>query len=153
MEKTCKKCEETKSVNLFRKNRNYFENSCIKCIYIWEKIKRKENKEVIAEKAKARYYLAKETNIELFKHKKHLSDKKYREDNREIVSLRKKKYKIDNPEIIRKQSKKDTENLRPYYVRAKLMAKGIPKNEITTELIDLQTIIIKTKRLCKTSQI
>ena len=49
--------------------------------------------------------------------------------------------------------KNNTIELKNTYIKAKLKAKGFLNQQITPELIEVQRIISKTKRLCKTSKI
>lgn len=52
----------------------------------------------------------------------------------------------------KKQADKGREKLKDHYIKGLLTNKGININDINNELIELQRIIIKTKRLCKTSK-
>jgi|688.fasta_scaffold1186193_2 hypothetical protein len=71
-----------------------------------------------------------------------------------------KKYKklYDQKDIVKENRKiritKDTVNLKEYYLKNKLKQKGFTNEQIKNnpELLEIQKLIIKTIRLCKTSQ-
>jgi len=118
MEKTCKKCNEKKDLNLFVKNKKIkigVCNTCKKC-------------------ANTR------TNL-------------YRIKNSIKINKNKIKYDLLNPEKAKERSIKAIKVLGNSYLNKCLTQKGFTKEQITPELIEVQRIIIKTKRLCKTSKI
>ena len=177
MENTCKKCGETKDVSLFVKNKKCLKgvtNLCLNCVnnkpknlnYLKE-YKRKyylENKNKIKEKSKI-YYLENSESI-----KKNVEN--YTKENIEKIAIsrrnsyyknrderleKRKKWYEENKEYskdkIRKRNKINIDKLNCVYIKKRLKDKGFTKEQITPELIEVQKIIIKTKRLCKTSQI
>ena len=87
-------------------------------------------------------------------------DKKYRQANREKVLKRHKKYYQANKEMFNEHNKKyNHENkekrkqyrtdLKEPYVKLILIAKGIPEESITLELIEFERVIITAKRELK----
>lgn len=85
--------------------------------------------------------------------------KEWTEKNAEILKEKKKIYKLNNIEKVRESNKKlekkwaeeltDTYVIRQIVKRSNLKAEQIRCNP---ELIEIKRLIIKTKRLCKTSQ-
>lgn len=71
--------------------------------------------------------------------------KKYRIENKEkLKNLNKKYYKKEDALIKKKNQIKD---LKDFYVRRRLIADGFSRELITSELIEVKRIILKTKRL------
>ena len=133
MENTCIKCNETKDISLFVKDNRIkkgISNMCKICRHTYYKKYFKENKEVISENHKK--FIAKNPEC----------DRKY-----------KKKYRLIHSDIERDYFKKSVEKLKDFYIKRNLKSKGFTKEQITPELIEVQRIIIKTKRLCKTLKI
>lgn len=153
MENTCKKCGDTKDISLFsysKKHKLKISNECKSCeskrTYDW----RNENKE----KCKTNRNNWKKNNPDKIKLSNSISNKK----NKESIYLKNKKWKDLNIEKVREQSRiknnNNTKNINDCYVKNIILKpKGFTKEQITPELIEVQRIIIKTKRLCKTSQI
>jgi len=85
---------------------------------------------------------------------------KWINDNREVANIRTQEWKEKTnykksdsyKENKVKQRRKGIEKLSRSYVYTVLYSKGFKPEYINEELIKLQTIILKTKRLCKTSQ-
>ena len=182
MEKTCKKCNEKKDLNLFGKDKRLnsgIKSNCKKCETEVSVKWNLNNKERKSEKAKIFYNKnkekikkkVKEYNIEN-KEKIYLYQLKYKSENKEKVLLKvrecTRKYYYNNTEKIKKYSSeyrelnralinikanKRAENTTDRYVINNLTTKGFTKEQITSELIEVQRIIIKTKRLCKTLKI
>jgi len=108
----------------------------------------------------------KEKDVDLFgKHKKTKSGlrshckecekeyaKKWNLNNPEKVKENDKKWHLNNPEKLKETKKNYTNELGKGYLNSQLRSKGFKKEQITPELLEVQKIIIKTKRLCKTSQ-
>jgi uncharacterized Zn finger protein (UPF0148 family) len=133
MENTCIKCGETKNISLFSKDKRIkkgISNICKICTNIYYKKYSEINRERLREN-----------------HKKFISK------NPEANKIYKKKYRVIQSDAERDYLKKSIETLKDFYIKRALKAKGFEKEQITTELIEVQRIIIKTKRLCKTSKI
>lgn len=79
--------------------------------------------------------------------------KKYSFDHKDEKSAYKKKYYYNNRDILKKESneyqKNARDNLTTFYINKRLRERGIDKSMITPELIELQALIIKTKRYGK----
>jgi len=177
--KTCNKCNETKTLDLFYTNKKYHLGvlgTCIEC----HKLRSKEyrasehgqnvrilnynaKKEIIIEKSriyreenkkalserKKEYRLS---NLEFMRFKSRL---KYENNKQKTLEINK-RYRKNNPEKMRELSKKDykrsSENLTDRYVR-NIMKRHYPLvKEIPQEIIELKRIIIKTYRLCQQLQ-
>jgi len=197
MENTCKKCNETKDVSLFVKNKRLkkgVENICNKCKSEYYNVYFKKNYETLKNKNKERckkYRVEnaeklKEYNIKNSSIKKEY-DKKRRLEFNEKIKLQEKEYRLKNNEAIKDRKKEyyfvkrayiieksknyystnstsilfnskiilqnDIDFLNDSYVKKLLTNKGFERKKITPELIEIQRIITKTKRLCKTSKI
>ena len=76
-------------------------------------------------------------------------DKKYRDDNKEIIKERKRKYRDNNKEIIKEHLRKYRENLPDAYVKYVLTKQGFTKQDIKDhpELIEFNRELIRLKRL------
>ena len=82
--------------------------------------------------------------------------KKYSKNNRNYIN----KYRSDymknyrKTDVYKKQKarkrKKDKEDLGKGYIRVQLYKKGVKTEHLTDDIIEVQKLIIKTKRLCKT---
>lgn len=70
-------------------------------------------------------------------------------NNAEKLREKKKQWADNNAEKLRELSKKKREILLGTYVKSRLRRNGFPKEAITPELIEVQRLIIKTKRLTK----
>jgi hypothetical protein len=126
--KICSRCGEEKDITEFVKNKKCnlgFSGTCKKCHNIYSL-----------------------SNPEKVKK----SRDKWKKNNPEKVKESRDKWEKNNPEKVILKHKKLRSNLVDYYVIRKLCAKGFQKNQITPELIETQRLIIKIKRLCKTSQ-
>ena len=82
--------------------------------------------------------------------------KEYHKKNAEQIKEYQKEWRKNNAEHIKEQkkeyNKEYSKNLSDGYIKRELKNKGYPPNQITPELIEVKRLIIKTKRLCKTSQ-
>jgi len=141
MENTCIKCNEKKDVSLFVKDKRLkigFQNKCKICSSLDAKKWHELNKDYKKE----------------YQHK-------YRKDNYKSVCLSVKErvnfYNKNNPikylENYNKANSTRIIKITNSYIINILNRKGFTKEQITPELIEVQRIIIKTKRLCKTSKI
>lgn len=103
MQKLCKICGIEKDIDEFRKtlckknNKFYYRNQCKKCENIITNERNKkyylDNKEEINKKNRVRYFNKYKNDLD-FKNKRTLYSKKYREKNKDIISLkRKERYK------------------------------------------------------------
>lgn len=127
----CNKCKIQMTKNWFDKNKCYKQQ--------W----RKENTEKVKE-----YNLKSKSRTD-----------KWRKENKEQIKVKKSKYRLENIKYIKSkkiiEQKIAIEKLQDNYVisqitkRSKLTSKEVRKHP---ELIKVKRIIIKTKRLCKTSQ-
>lgn len=127
----CNKCKNQMTKDWFNKNKGY------------KKQWRKENPDKVR---KENLNAKKRTD-------------KWRKDNAQILKIKKAKYRLKNIEHIKSkkplEDKKAREELQDCYVisqitkRSNLTSKEIRKYP---ELIEAKRIIIKTKRLCRTSQ-
>ena len=141
MKNTCKKCGETKDISLFPKHKKCVKgvrNECKKCtnliaVFLSKSRPRKNTAE--RKEWRKEYYL---------KNKSALINKAFAwaESNKE-----------KRLECQKKVNNRASETLADRYVKKALREKGFKTNQITPELIEVQRLIIKTKRLCKTSQI
>ena len=126
--KRCFKCGEIKPISEFSKDKKCKDglNSwCKECYSEYSKNWCKEHKEEVRIKRHKRY-------------KKH--DVQIRENS--------KKWRKANPEKIREHSKTYIESS-PSYFKDLLIQTGFSKDEITPELIEKKSDIIKTRRLIK----
>ena len=128
--KTCNKCNETKTLDLFYTNKKYHLGVLGTC-------------------RKKEYRLS---NLEFMRFKSRL---KYENNKQKTLEINK-RYRKNNPEKMRELSKKDykrsSENLTDRYVR-NIMKRHYPLvKEIPQEIIELKRIIIKTYRLCQQLQ-
>lgn len=127
----CKECVKNYNINYCKKY--YSENK--ESLLNYSKIYRSENAE-----------------------KTRIAQEKYRNENRD--SLRSKyaesgkKYRLKYPEKAKLKQKKHIENLNDCIINKALKRTGFSENDIkeNPELIEIRKIIIKTKRLCKTSK-
>lgn len=135
--KRCTKCKEVKSLDYFNKadkykSRQYYKSNCLKCAKIYYKKYRDKHKDSIK-----------------------INHKKFREDNKDSLKETGLKYRIKyNSKILKKEniSRKTLDDnyiIKQIRGTSKLKAKDIRKHP---ELIEAKRLIIKTKRLCKTSQ-
>jgi hypothetical protein len=147
MENTCIKCNETKDISLFVKNKkckNGVAKTCNKC----------NNKRVVFLRANSK---EKKNSEKLYREKtkskaKEYADKYYKTNTLKAIE-RVNNFLIKNPNYAKESSKKTVNTATDCYIKVKLKSKGFSKEQITPELIEVQRIIIKTKRLCKTSKI
>jgi transcription elongation factor Elf1 len=156
MEKTCKKCGETKDVSLFVKDKRKSIGIILTCKDC-SKNRVKELKELNPHKSilyNKDYYQKNKKIIDL-------NNKEYYLKNREVIIKYKKEFGLKNNYAINKSKEYRNNNklkIKSYknnmyetitdvYAKAILRSKGFTKEQITTELIEVQRIIIKTKRL------
>ena len=78
----------------------------------------------------------------------------YRKENKDKLSTRKKDWRKNNPKKLLAQGKRERDNLSIRYIKHQLRGKGYNTETLNKhhELIELQRIIIKTKRLWRKSQ-
>jgi hypothetical protein len=118
MERTCKKCGETKPIEEFRKRQQWFSNQCKKCDYIDRKKWAELNKDNSRKKRKEwcernKDYTKKYNKIHKERNKEKLSiqQKKWYEENRDIILQKAKIYGERNKERRTKNKKEwDSKN-------------------------------------------
>jgi hypothetical protein len=157
--KTCSKCKITKEIFEFNRNKNNLDGYQYECKlcnaeriskYMKSENNRKKRKEYLKK------YKLTERGQKLIKE----AQKKYYSltKNKEKIKKRKQRNYFDNKEIFKMHSKinqkKQVKNLDTCYIKSQLMKRGFSKEIINQypELIKIKQLIIKTKRLCKTSQ-
>lgn len=115
-----------------------------------ERIKVNQQKYKLANSEKCKLS-AKKTRIKRVEENK-ITRRLWRKRNTEECNRKRSLWRKNNPEKVREEKNKITETLKGSYVKRGLIKQGFPKDQITTELIEVQRLIIKTKRLCKTLQ-
>ena len=131
---TCKKCGESKIWGEMVKNKRCKDNIrklCNQCVSAISYEYKKAHPEQIANNKEA--------------------TRKWRELNPDKVRKLRKRWKKRNKSKVRKEKRRACANLTDYYIRTTLKNR-IPIEQIAQnpELIEIQRIIIQTKRLCKT---
>lgn len=157
--KLCKKCNEIKGFERFTKNKNCVNGITSVCLDCKNKTQfsfRYSNRDSFNNKAKKynQNFKIKNPNYNKNYSKNNLEkfreyNKKYREKYPEKIKARELKYRLDHIDELKEKSKKNRDDLADSYIKNHLKKKGFVKNHITTELIELQIVIIKTKRLCR----
>jgi hypothetical protein len=160
--KICRVCKETKDFSLFPKredSKDGYKSECKQCglkrLENWrkqnlEKAKESQKKYVKENREKITSYQLKwqKGNIE----KSRQYAKNWREKHPDKAKEKWKRYKKKYPEKVKIQKQKSRQELQHSYIKGQLLNKGFKSESITPELIEVQTLIIKTKRLCKTLQ-
>ena len=151
MEKICTKCKELKPFESFSKKptaKSGLRSKCKVCSNKENKLYKLQNPEKIIEYGKL-YQLKNKEKVKVWLNT-------YRLKNLQKVQAAKKRCILKNPEkykIIQKKSRiKVIAELKDCYIKDKLVRQGFPPNSITSELIEVKRLIIKTQRLCKISQ-
>jgi hypothetical protein len=169
--KICNKCQEVKTLSEFGKNKGKILNRCKKCTRLsskeWyennkEKAKQykkewhENNKGKVKQRNKEWYENNKEKAIqyqkeryENNKEKIKQQHKEWRENNKEKIKQNQKEWRENNKEKLKYYNKKTRENCYPSYITSKLKKQGFNKEQITPELIEEKTNIIKVKRIIK----
>ena len=148
--KRCSKCSEEKPLSEFYKDENHSSGRatyCKKCSLIAAKEWREKNKER-AKELRQNWNKANKLTV-LEQNKKRLKKWRSNKDNREKANAAKREYNKKNPEKINAGEKRRVENCSPCYIKSKLKRQGFIDNQITPELIENKTGIIKTKRIIK----
>ena len=152
--KVCSKCKEEKSFDLFHKNKGHkdgYNSRCKMCANESTKEWQQNNREKHLKLCMDWY----RNNVE--RHNKKRTE--WKDNNpikvREMWAL----WKVNNPEKSKesriKSDKKAIETVADSYVKNVLIySRGFTKEQINQypEIIETERLIIKTKRLCKTSQ-
>ena len=132
--KICRICSKTKKIDFFEKSKQYkngISNKCKNCA-----------NEIYREKYDNKY---REKKIE--------SVKTYALNNKEKVTELNKNWKLKNPikafENNKRMHQKAIYYMSDYYIKNLLVNIGFKKEMITSELIELKRITLKTKRLCQ----
>jgi hypothetical protein len=89
------------------------------------------------------------TGGEKKKEKRREANREYYKKTREKQKERVKEWRGKNPEKVKDYGRSIGHKVIDIYVKTNLIAKGFPKETITPELIEVQRLIIKTKRLTK----
>ena len=141
--KRCFKCGEIKPISEFSKDKKCKDglNSwCKECYSEYSKNWCKEHKEEVRIKRHKRY---KKHDVQIRE-----NSKKWRKANPEKIREANHRWRKANPEKIREHSKTYIESS-PSYFKDLLIQTGFSKDEITPELIEKKSDIIKTRRLIK----
>ena len=160
--KICTKCNKEKDVDLFgkhKKTKSGLRSHCKECEKEYAKKWNLNNPEKVKESVK-KWHLNNPEKIKEIQKKYYSNNtekikeirKNYRLNNPEKVKENDKKWHLNNPEKLKETKKNYTNELGKGYLNSQLRSKGFKKEQITPELLEVQKIIIKTKRLCKTSQ-
>ena len=169
--KTCIKCQEVKTLSEFGENKGKILNRCKKCICLsskeryennkekaiqYQKEWNKKNKEKVKQnrkewnkknKEKVKQY-QKEWRKNNKEKAKQYQKERY-ENNKEKAIQRSKEWYENNKEKAKQRSKKAIEDCHPSYITDNLKQQGFNKEQITPELIEEKTNIIKIKRIIK----
>jgi hypothetical protein len=164
--KVCRICSNQKNINDFEKrqdSKDGFRNECKTCRSIKHSKWRKENIEKVKAKNK-RYVEKNKDKIKIYSaewrknnpESQRRTSSNWRKNNPEKAKEKDKRYRLNNREKVKKRKKNERDlqinELKDSYIKTQLYNKGFKLNEVTTELIEVQRLIIKTKRLCKTLQ-
>ena len=148
--KRCSKCGKIKSIDLFRRG------VCKECIKEYNRLYYIENREAIA-KIQRDYQT---NNVEKLKAKR----KEYTLSTTEIRREKEAAYKQRRRELYEAEKAKDIEALRERnraimrkgiaslsdgYIKELLRQQGFKNEQISSELIELKRITLKTTRLCR----
>ena len=148
--KKCSKCGEEKPLSEFYTDVSQssgYATYCKKCSLIAAKEWREKNKERVKELRRNWNKANKEKVLE--QNKKRLKKWRSNNNNREKANAAKREYNKKNPEKINAGEKRRVENCSPCYIKSKLKRQGFIETQITPELIEKKTGIIKTKRIIK----
>jgi len=143
--KICSKCGEEKELSEFVKDKHCKYGVSRQCKMCANESDRKSylNNPEKAKEASKRYYL---NNPEY--------SKQYRISNPEKVKEAKKRYRIKNQEKLNETNKRYYLNNpeKAFYRRVRNRLKEQIGGEPPKELVEIKSLIIKTKKLCKTSK-
>jgi hypothetical protein len=130
-------------------------NNIVKAKEISKKSKLR-NQEKLKEYRREYYQKNKESRIAKSKEwmlnnreKRNLARRQRYQKIKEKQKERSKQWRLNNPEKRNDYEKRRRIKIVDNYVKTNLIAKGFPKETITPELIEVQRLIIKTKRLTK----
>lgn len=150
--KICTKCKDVKDLDMFpycKTTKDRKRNECKDCECQRNKIRYLQNKEAFNKNHRIW--------VENNKVKSDQIKRKWRVNNSEKVKIIEKNWRKNNPEKVKNyntiQRRKERDNCSNYYISKLLVEQGFCKKDITAELMEVKKLIIKTKRLCKTSQI
>lgn len=153
----CNECMRKSSLNWYNKNKvRSYENS-----KEWRSLnpdKVKKNEKRYRERNKEKRKIIRKEWYKLNRNKEYESHKNWINNNPDYLPKRakqRKQYASNNKDMINEYQKNYQtiirENLTDGYVLNYLRIKGFNKEDITPELIEVQRLLTKTKRLCKTS--
>jgi hypothetical protein len=150
--KKCIKCQEVKTLSEFGKEKGKILNRCKKCRRLSKKEWYENNKEKIKqyrkEWRKNNKEKTKQWNKEWYENNKEKKKERY-ENNKEKAKQCNKEWRKNNKEKVKYYNKKAKGDCSPYYIIDKLKQQGFNKEQITPELIEEKTDIIKVKRIIK----
>ena len=166
--KVCSKCKEEKDLDCFtaaKRNTDGLCGQCKKCRYKVVLLWREKNIDSFKANKKKNDHLYRIRHIE----QRHENGKKWRKKNNDKLKEGRKLYYLENKNIIDSKNKEYHKNnphkkneianravkeLSNYYIRTRLRDRGFTNEQINQypELLESIKLIIKTKRLCKTSQ-
>jgi hypothetical protein len=153
--KTCRTCGESKSIDFFSKrsvSTDGYNTRCKTC----ENSINKKWRDQHPEKMKEHFEKAKLNGN--YKYCPRILDniKKWKAKNNEKVKETKKRSERNNPIKFKEKKKRSKaarrKNITDGYVKSILKIRGFSSEHITPEIIEVQRLIVKTKRLCKTLQ-
>ncbi len=124
LKKKCSKCDEVKSIDDFHVRKQALRKDGT----------RKSKLDIYCKKCKREYL------------------KEYRKKNKEKINNRNRAYIANNKKQILEKRKYYRDTLKDTYIKVQLLNNGFPSEVINENLIETKRIILKTKRLCKTSQ-
>lgn len=162
--KVCNTCEIKKPFELFTKNKhriNGRSNLCKECAAKRTAIYRSLNPEKVKQssiksKKKLSYRLKKiELERDNYRTGRYLHVRiKYQNSAKGKLASKKakKKWVKNNPYKIKEKEDRQRRNLNDGYIKNKLRRKGFTTELENNDLIEVQRLLIKTKRLCKTLQ-
>lgn len=155
--KTCNKCGEVKSLDEFYKNKSIkdgYNGSCRECSKIYRKKYRQSEKykeyqkkyEISRKKERNEYFINYKNNGKI----KENYDRYYLK-NKDKIKERNSKYYIENKEKLKKYRKNYFNDGRFDISKTKHLLKKEIGCVPPKELIEVKLLILKTKKLCKTS--
>ena len=173
MKRICKKCGEEKEIEEFVKSKGCYHDrgwACKQCIIKyrreWRKtsLKYKASSKAYsqtekAKRARAKYAKTPQSKASKEKYEQKNGEKKrnrvkqYRKNNIDKVLLRERKWRANNKKIIKMASKKYNKRiisaLSDTYIRGQISKRGLARENITPQMIELKRELILFHRLLK----
>ena len=167
--KKCSTCKREKSLDCFHNHKREKDGKQYQCKDCKKLISKNYKKSIAYKEYQKRYkqtencknYQKKYAEKNKEKIKEYYKTEKHKEKIKQYQQSEKyKQYKkvYDKKDIIKENRKirvtKDIVNLTDYYLNSRLRSKGFSLEQIKNnpEILEVQKLIIKTKRLCKTLQ-